>query len=65
VEEILDELVGCLDSKALPLLQWKEELSFVESRLPAGAWAWAAPRTQSLRKPMHAQPGVAIARAGP
>jgi hypothetical protein len=37
VEEILDELVGCLDHPALPLLQWKEELSFVESRLPSGA----------------------------
>lgn len=42
VEEILDELVGCLDSKALPLLQWKEELSFVESRLPAGGWGATA-----------------------
>lgn len=36
IEEILDELVYCLDHPALPLLQWNEEFSFVESRLPSG-----------------------------
>jgi len=36
VDDVLDELVGCLDHPALPLLQWKEELSSVESRLPSG-----------------------------
>ncbi len=35
IDDILDELVGCLDHPALPLLQWSEEFSFVESRLPA------------------------------
>lgn len=42
VEEILDELVGCLDHAALALLQWKEELSFVEGRLPTGRPLWRA-----------------------
>lgn len=32
--ETLDELVACLDHPALPLLQWSEEYSFVEGRLP-------------------------------
>jgi Acetyl-CoA carboxylase, central region len=36
VDEVLEELVTCLDHPALPLLQWNEEFSFVESRLPAG-----------------------------
>jgi hypothetical protein len=36
VDEVLDSLLDCLDHPALPLLQWKEEMSFVESRLPAG-----------------------------
>ncbi|KIY92626.1 biotin carboxylase [Monoraphidium neglectum] len=34
VAETLDELVACLDHPALPLLQWIEEYSFVEGRLP-------------------------------
>ena len=34
VAETLDELVACLDHPALPLLQWSEEYSFVEGRLP-------------------------------
>jgi hypothetical protein len=34
VDEVLDELVQCLDHPALPLLQWNEEFSFVEKRLP-------------------------------
>jgi len=42
VDDVLDELVGCLDHPALPLLQWKEELSFVESRLPSGAFGVAS-----------------------
>jgi hypothetical protein len=36
VAETLDELVTCLDHPALPLLQWSEEYSFVEGRLPPG-----------------------------
>jgi len=39
VDEILEELVSCLDHPALPLLQWNEEFSFVESRLPNGVAA--------------------------
>jgi hypothetical protein len=39
VDEVLDSLLDCLDHPALPLLQWKEEMSFVESRLPAGRQA--------------------------
>jgi hypothetical protein len=39
VDEVLDELLVCLDHPALPLLQWRDELSFVESRLPAGVAA--------------------------
>jgi len=34
VAETLDELIACLDHPALPLLQWSEEYSFVEGRLP-------------------------------
>ena len=36
VDEVLDGLVDCLDQTALPLLQWNEEFSFVEKRLPEG-----------------------------
>lgn len=39
VDEILEELVACLDHPALPLLQWNEEFSYVESRLPTGLGA--------------------------
>jgi hypothetical protein len=34
VDEVLDDMVQCLDHPALPLLQWNEEFSFVEKRLP-------------------------------
>jgi hypothetical protein len=37
VDEVLNELLECLDHPALPVLQWKDELSYVESRLPPGA----------------------------
>lgn len=36
VDDVLDELVLCLDSPGLPLLQWNEEFSFIENRLPSG-----------------------------
>eukprot|EP00879_Flechtneria_rotunda_P003437 GHRR01003666.1.p1 GENE.GHRR01003666.1~~GHRR01003666.1.p1 ORF type:complete len:1583 (+),score=615.48 GHRR01003666.1:404-5152(+) len=36
VDDILEELVSCLDHPALPLLQWHQEFSFVESRMPPG-----------------------------
>lgn len=36
VDDILEELVSCLDHPALPVLQWNEEFSYVESRLPSG-----------------------------
>lgn len=39
MDEILEELVSCLDHPALPLLQWNEEFSYVESRLPTGLGA--------------------------
>lgn len=39
VDEILEELVSCLDHPALPLLQWNEEFSYVENRLPPGLGA--------------------------
>lgn len=34
VEELVPELVACLDSPALALLQWEEELAVIRSRLP-------------------------------
>jgi acetyl-CoA carboxylase/biotin carboxylase 1 len=51
VDEVLNELLDCLDHPALPLLQWKEEMSFVESRLPAGAQPSVLPLLPALFQP--------------
>lgn len=60
MDEVLDELVGCLDHPVLPLLQWKEELSFVESRLPAGVCVClcAASHSCAAVSCLHVRPHV-------
>eukprot|EP00882_Tetradesmus_deserticola_P021935 GHRQ01023784.1.p2 GENE.GHRQ01023784.1~~GHRQ01023784.1.p2 ORF type:complete len:116 (-),score=54.95 GHRQ01023784.1:461-808(-) len=44
VEDVLLELVECLDNPALSLLQWNEEFSYIEGRLPSGL----APRLNAV-----------------
>jgi acetyl-CoA carboxylase/biotin carboxylase 1 len=44
VEDVLLELVECLDNPALSLLQWNEEFSYIEGRLPPGL----APRLNAV-----------------
>lgn len=36
MDTVVEDLLGCLDDPALPLLQWNEEYAVVQARLPSG-----------------------------